>query len=99
MAYKSQHHLFQGLLPEHEVAALSSCEYLFYNGPFVPELGACSFWQVCQQSRSSLITKLFNHYFRKRKHFPKRSFRILCQYVTYILSGDVHVVEKHAVAL
>lgn len=106
MAHKSRHHLFQGLLPEHEVASLSSCECLVYNGSFVAELGASSFWQVCQQSRSSLVTQLFYfilffcHYFRKRKlsTLLRDLLEILCQYLACILSGVVYMVEKHEVA-
>lgn len=49
----------QGRLPEHEVVASPSCERLGNNDSLVPELGACSFWRVCQQGRSSLITNPF----------------------------------------
>lgn len=59
MAHKSQHHLSQGGLLEHEGAASLSCKRLVNNGSLVPQLGACSFWQVCQQGRSSLIANLF----------------------------------------
>jgi len=52
MAHKSQHHLLQGRLPKHEVAASHSGRRLASNGSLVPELGACSFWQVCQQAEA-----------------------------------------------